>query len=416
MSSAVPPPSLPVAVSRRAQAHAITASFLGWTLDAFDFFILVFMMDRVAADFHVDKAAIVFTLTGTLALRPVGAVVFGMLADRYGRRRPLIANVIFFSLVELCCGFAPSYTVFLLLRCLYGIGMGGEWGVGASLAMEIAPQRHRGLLSGILQSGYSIGYLLAAVAAWAILPHFSLHLGWRVMFWSGGLPALLALYIRARVPESEAWKQHRAPSVSALLRTLAGHGKSFAYLVGLMTLMMFLSHGTQDLYPDFLKTVHGFSTGTVSSIAILYNLAAVLGAVVFGHFSEVGRRRSMIFALGLSLAMIPLWAFGRGWFWLVLGACLMQVGVQGAWGVIPAHLNELAPDSARGLMPGLAYQLGILFASPVNSIEYHLRDHLGYPGALALFEGVVILSLAVALLLGHEQRGRDFLRPPSPSG
>ena len=416
MSSAVPPPPLPVAVSRRAQAHAITASFLGWTLDAFDFFILVFMMDRVAADFHVDKAAIVFTLTGTLALRPVGAVVFGMLADRYGRRRPLIANVIFFSLVELCCGFAPSYTVFLLLRCLYGIGMGGEWGVGASLAMEIAPQRHRGLLSGILQSGYSVGYLLAAVAAWAILPHFSLHLGWRVMFWSGGLPALLALYIRARVPESEAWKQHRAPSVSALLRTLAGHGKSFAYLVGLMTLMMFLSHGTQDLYPDFLKTVHGFSTGTVSSIAILYNMAAVLGAVVFGHFSEVGRRRSMIFALGLSLAMIPLWAFGQGWLWLALGACLMQVGVQGAWGVIPAHLNELAPDSARGLMPGLAYQLGILFASPVNSIEYHLRDHLGYPGALALFEGVVILCLAAALLLGHEQRGRSFLGPPAPDG
>ena len=416
MSSAVPPPPLPVAVSRRAQAHAITASFLGWTLDAFDFFILVFMMDRVAADFHVDKAAIVFTLTGTLALRPVGAVVFGMLADRYGRRRPLIANVIFFSLVELCCGFAPSYTVFLLLRCLYGIGMGGEWGVGASLAMEIAPQRHRGLLSGILQSGYSVGYLLAAVAAWAILPHFSLHLGWRVMFWSGGLPALLALYIRARVPESEAWKQHRAPSVSALLRTLAGHGKSFAYLVGLMTLMMFLSHGTQDLYPDFLKTVHGFSTGTVSSIAILYNMAAVLGAVVFGHFSEVGRRRSMIFALGLSLAMIPLWAFGQGWLWLALGACLMQVGVQGAWGVIPAHLNELAPDSARGLMPGLAYQLGILFASPVNSIEYHLRDHLGYPGALALFEAVVILCLAAALLLGHEQRGRSFLGPPAPDG
>ena len=412
MSSDVAPPSLPALVSRRAQVHAITASFLGWTLDAFDFFILVFMMDRVAADFHVGKAAIVATLTGTLALRPVGALIFGMLADRYGRRRPLIANVIFFSLVELCCGFAPNYTVFLLLRCLYGIGMGGEWGVGASLAMEIAPQRHRGMLSGILQSGYSIGYLLAAVAAWAILPRFAPHIGWRVMFWSGGLPALLAFYIRTRVPESEAWKQHRAPSISALLRTLAGHGKTFAYLVGLMTLMMFLSHGTQDLYPDFLKTVHNFSPGTVSSIAILYNLGAVLGAVIFGHFSEVGRRRSMIAALGLSLAMIPLWAFAQGRTWLALGAFLMQVGVQGAWGVIPAHLNELAPDSARGLMPGLAYQLGILLAAPTNSLQFHLARNLGYPQALALFEVVVIVSLAAALLLGYEQRGRSFLLRP----
>jgi SHS family lactate transporter-like MFS transporter len=414
--SSADPPSLPPFASRRARVHALTASFLGWTMDAFDFFILVFMMDRVAADLHVNKEDIVFTLFGTLLLRPVGALIFGLLADRYGRRRPLIANVIFFSLVELCCGFAPSYGVFLALRCLYGIGMGGEWGVGASLAMEIAPQGRRGILSGILQSGYSIGYLMAAIAAWAILPNFAPHIGWRVMFWSGGLPALLAFYIRTRVPESEAWKQHRAPSVSALLHTLTGHGKSFAYLVGLMTLMMFLSHGTQDLYPDFLKTVHRFSPGTVSSIAILYNIGAVLGAVVFGYFSEVGRRRSMIAALGLSLLMIPLWAFGRGAAWLTLGAFLMQVGVQGAWGVIPAHLNELVPDSARGLMPGLAYQLGILFASPVNSIEYHLRDHLGYPSALALFELVVILCLAAALLLGHEQRGRSFLRPPTPSG
>ncbi|HYX67750.1 MAG TPA: MFS transporter, partial [Terriglobales bacterium] len=216
MSSA-DPPSLPPFASRRARVHALTASFLGWTMDAFDFFILVFMMDRVAADLHVNKEDIVFTLFGTLLLRPVGALIFGLLADRYGRRRPLIANVIFFSLVELCCGFAPSYGVFLALRCLYGIGMGGEWGVGASLAMEIAPQGRRGILSGILQSGYSIGYLMAAIAAWAILPNFAPHIGWRVMFWSGGLPALLAFYIRTRVPESEAWKQHRAPSVSALL-------------------------------------------------------------------------------------------------------------------------------------------------------------------------------------------------------
>ena len=222
---------------------------MGWTLDAFDFFVVVFLVDTLALHFHVTKSAIVWTMTATLAMRPVGAIVFGLLADRYGRRKPLMANVVFFSVVELLCGFAPSYTVFLILRTIYGIGMGGEWGVGASLAMESAPPKWRGILSGIVQSGYSIGYLLAAVAARFVLPAW----GWRAMFWVGGAPALLAFYIRFRVRESEAWKQHRAPTVKAILRTASGHWRIFLYLVLLMTLMMFLSHGTQDLYPDFLK-------------------------------------------------------------------------------------------------------------------------------------------------------------------
>jgi MFS transporter, SHS family, lactate transporter len=409
MGSSSDPSPCPRVYTRAEQHHALTASFLGWTLDAFDFFILVFMMDRVAAEFQVTKAAIVATLTATLALRPVGALIFGLLADRYGRRRPLMANVIYFSLIEFGCGFAPSYTVFLVLRSLYGIGMGGEWGVGASLAMEIAPRRWRGVLSGILQSGYSIGYLLAAVCARLVLPVW----GWRPMFWLGGVPALLALYIRMRVPESEAWQQNRASTVGAILRTVAGHGRSLVYLVVLMTLMMFLSHGTQDLYPDFLKTTHALPESTVSSIAILLSVGAVLGAIVFGQFSESGRRRSMIAALGLSLAVIPLWAFGHNLAALAFGAFLMQVGVQGAWGVIPAHLNELAPDAARGLMPGLAYQLGILFAAPTNSIQYALAGRLGYPWALALFEVVVIVTLAATLLLGSEKRGRSFLAAPS---
>jgi SHS family lactate transporter-like MFS transporter len=381
------------------------ASFLGWTLDAFDFFILVFMLDRVAADFGVSKTAIVATLTATLAMRPVGALVFGLLADRYGRRRPLMANVVYFSLVEVACGFAPSYGVFLALRALYGIGMGGEWGVGASLAMEIAPRRRRGVLSGILQSGYSIGYLLAALCARFVLPAW----GWRAMFFAGGVPALLALYIRMRVPESDAWRQHRAPTVGALLRTVAGHGRTFAYLVVLMTLMLFLAHGSQDLYPDFLRTTHGLAVETISSVAILASIGAVLGAVVFGLLSESGRRRSMLLALGLVVAVIPFWAFGQGFVALAAGAFLLSFGVQGAWGVIPAHLSELAPDSARGLMPGLAYQLGILLAAPTNSLQFALAGRVGYPWALALFEGAVIAALAVVLLRGREQRGRVFL-------
>src|SRR5438552_1485599 len=274
-------------LSRRDQWHAVTAGYLGWSLVAFDFFVLVFLVDVLAVQFGVPKSAIIWTLTATLAMRPVGAVIFGVLADRYGRRGPLMANVVFFSVMELACGFAPNYAVFFILRAIFGIGMGGEWGVGASLAMESVPARWRGVLSGVVQSGYSIGYLLAAVAARVVLPFW----GWRAMFWVGGIPALLAFYIRYRVKESEAWKQHRAPTVGAILGTASGHWKIFSYLVLLMTLMMFLSHGTQDLYPHFLKEVHGLSLATISYVAIAYNIAAVAGACAFGYFSEhFGRR------------------------------------------------------------------------------------------------------------------------------
>jgi SHS family lactate transporter-like MFS transporter len=404
-SMSVDPEIEATSLSRSDQWHAVSASFMGWTLDAFDFFVLVFLVDTLAAQFHVPASKIILTLTATLAMRPVGAVIFGLLADRYGRRRPLMANVVFFSLFELACGFAPNYTVFFFLRAIYGIGMGGEWGVGASLAMESAPKRWRGVLSGVVQSGYSIGYLLAAVAARFVLPHW----GWRAMFWVGGIPALLAFYIRFRVKESVAWKQNRAPTVGAILRTASGHWKMFSYLVLMMTLMMFLSHGTQDLYPHFLKEVHRFALATISYVAIAYNVAAVLGACCFGYLSErFGRRRTMLMALGLSLASIPAWAFGGSLTALVLGACLLQMGVQGAWGIIPAHLNELSPDAVRGLMPGLAYQLGILFAAPTNNIEYALRDRLGYAWALAAFEIVNILVLATVVALGSEKKGRSF--------
>src|SRR6266852_2470801 len=400
------------ALAKQSAHHAVLAGFLGWTLDAFDFFVIVFLYDTLAREFSVSKKAIIFTTAATLALRPVGALIFGALADRYGRRIPLMANVIYFSLIELGCGFAPNYTVFLILRALFGIGMGGEWGVGASLAMEAAPPRWRGILSGILQSGYSIGYLLAAIAARFILPAW----GWRPMFWIGALPALLALYIRTKVPESEAWKQHRAATTGQVLRVVALEWRRFLYLVVLMTFMMFLSHGTQDLYPDFLKEAHGISAKVVANVAILYNIGAVVGAVICGHLSQIaGRRKSMIAALALSMIVIPVWAFGGTFAALVIGAFLMQVGVQGAWGVIPVHLNELAADAARGLMPGLAYQLGILLASPTNSIQYALRDRVGYQWAIAGFEIVTITTLAVLLLVGAERHGRSFLRP-APDG
>jgi len=397
---------------RKAGAHhALLAGFLGWTLDAFDFFVVVFLYDTLAHDFNVTKKAIVLTTTATLALRPVGAFLFGLLADRFGRRIPLMANVIYFSAIELLCGFAPNYRVFLVLRAMFGIGMGGEWGVGASLAMEAAPPRWRGILSGILQSGYSLGYLLAALAARFVLPAW----GWRPMFWLGALPALLALYIRTKVPESKAWQQHRAGSMKEVLRAVANNWKRFVYLVVLMTFMMFLSHGTQDLYPDFMKEIHRVSASGVANIAIVYNVGAVLGAILFGALSQrMGRRKGMMAALALCLVVIPHWAFGGSVPTIVVASVLMQMGVQGAWGVIPVHLNELAAHAARGLMPGLAYQLGILFASPTNTVEYALRGHFGYQWTLAGFEVVTILSLVLLLWRGAEEHGKSFVQESEP--
>jgi SHS family lactate transporter-like MFS transporter len=387
--------------------HAMGAGFLGWTLDAFDFFVVIFLLDTLAEHFHVPKSDVVLSITATLMMRPVGALLFGMMADRFGRRRPLMVNVLFFSTVELLCGFAPNFTVFFILRMLFGIGMGGEWGVGASLAMEHAPIKWRGILSGILQAGYPIGYLLAAVAARVVLPAW----GWRAMFWVGGAPALLAIYIRTKVPESEAWKQHR------LTRTIDGpriawqHKWLSLYLIVLMFLMNCLSHGTQDLYPDFLKHGHGVAPNTVAYITIFFNLGAVVGAILFGLLSErIGRRYSMLAALAVALAVIPAWAFGSTLSVLAVGAFLMQMGVQGAWGIIPVHLNELSPDAVRGLLPGFTYQVGILFASFTPTLQFALRNRLGYAWALTAFELVVIAALAVMLVFGSERRGRSFAR------
>jgi MFS transporter, SHS family, lactate transporter len=342
-------------------------------------------------------------------MRPVGALLFGTLADRYGRRKPLMAVVAYFSLIEVLSGLAPTYPVFLMLRLLYGIGMGGFWGVGASLTLESAPGRWRGLLSGLLQGGYPLGYLLAAVAARLILPAW----GWRAMFWAGLLPGMITMLVAYKSPESQAWKQHQVKSVSGILRVVWDHRKSFAYLVLMLTLMICLSHGTQDLYPDFLKTAHHISPNVVAYLAMFYNVGALLGTVSVGHTSEkLGRRKSIILSLSLCALVIPLWAFGHSLTVLAIGAFLMQVGVQGAWGVIPAHLNELSPDAVRSLFPGFVYQLGVLFGSPTNSIEYALRDRVGYQWALTVFEGCTIVALMIVFALGPERKGRVFFREP----
>jgi SHS family lactate transporter-like MFS transporter len=391
------------------RGYAVAAGILGWTLDAFDFFVVVFLVDTLATRFVVGKSAIILTIGAAMAMRPVGALLFGMLADRYGRRKPLMAVVAYFSLIELLSGLALNYPMFLVLRALYGIGMGGFWGVGASMTLESAPTPWRGVLSGLLQGGYPLGYLLAAVAARVILPEW----GWRSMFWIGMLPAMITLYVAYKSPESEAWRKSRASSLGEIFQVVWKHRKSFASLVVTLTLMIFLSHGTQDLYPDFLKSAHGIAPNAVAYLAMIYNVGAILGAVSVGHISErLGRRGSIITALTLCILMIPAWAFGHSFVMLGVGAFFMQVGVQGAWGVIPIHLNELSPDSVRSLFPGLVYQLGVFFGSPSNSIEYALRDRFGYGWALTIFEGTTIVALMIVFALGPERKGRSFLREP----
>jgi SHS family lactate transporter-like MFS transporter len=384
---------------------AVCSGILGWILDAFDFFVLVFLVDVLANNFHVGKGDIVWTITITLAMRPVGAVVLGSLADRYGRRRPLIACVLYFSIITAFTPFAPSYAVFVVLRALYGIGMGGYWGIGASLVMESSPKRWRGLFSGIMQAGYSVGYLLAAVALRVIEPGF----GWRWMFLCGlGLAALIAV-LTLLSPESSSWQKHRLASIGEVARVLWQHKKDFVYLVLMMTAITCLSHGTQDLYPDFLKTVHRFSNAVISNLAILYNIGAILGALVIGHYSDrLGRRYAIILALIICALSIPLWAFGSTIVMLAIGSFIMQFGVQGAFGVIPAHLNELSPSSVRSLFPGVVYQLGVLFAAPSVVVEFALRKHLGYQWALTVFEVCVILCLFLIFGFGPERKGHDF--------
>lgn len=386
---------------------ALLASFLGWTLDAFDFFLVVFVLVPVAEEFHRPVHDLALTLTATLALRPVGALVVGLAADRWGRRLPLMLDILFYSAVEVLTGLAPGYRSFLLLRALYGIGMGGEWGVGASLAMEVAPAARRGLLSGLLQEGYACGYLLAAIAYGLVAPRW----GWRPLFFLGGLPALLVVYIRFRVPESEAWERTRLADWRRYAATARAALRRFAYLVGLMAAMNLISHGTQDLYPTFLRLERGLDPHRVAALTVLSMVGAIAGGLAFGWLSDHrGRRRAMLVAVAAAAALIPLWT-ARPLAALAAGAFLMQFMVQGAWGIVPAHLNELSPAPLRGFFPGFAYQLGVLLASGVEYVEARLAEQLGYAAALALVALVVLALGAGFIAAGPEARAISFTAP-----
>ncbi len=387
--------------------NALIAAFLGWTLDAFDYFILVFVLASVALDFHKSIPQIALTLTASLATRPLGALLFGLLADRYGRRLPLMLSILFYSIVEIFSGLAPSYRIFLILRLLYGVGMGGEWGVGAALAMEASPAQRRGILSGILQEGYALGYLLAALAYWAVFPHW----GWRPMFFLGGLPALLTLFIRAKVKESASWKAGAASKIGwrEYFRAVAANGKRFSYLVLLMALMNFISHGTQDIYPTFLQHERHFTPRATSLVTAISMLGAIAGGILVGLYSDGrGRRRAMCAAALAALLLIPLWVLGPDVAWIAAGAFLMQFMVQGAWGVIPAHLNELSPGALRGFFPGFAYQLGVLIASTAPYIEALMARHLTYAQSLAAFAAAALMIGTLVIAAGPEAHRVKF--------
>nr|WP_279078401.1 MFS transporter [Hafnia alvei] len=392
------------------QRNVAIASFLSWTLDAFDFFILVFLLSDIAKAFNVGMEEVTLAILLTLAVRPIGALLFGRAAEKYGRRPILMVNILFFSIFELLSAAAPSLTMFLVLRVLYGVAMGGIWGVASSLAMETIPDRSRGLMSGIFQAGYPFGYLLAAVVYGSL---FEI-VGWRGLFVIGAIPIILLPFIYFKVPESPVWLAARERKEStALLPVLKSHWKLCIYLVLLMAAFNFFSHGTQDMYPAFLKIQHGFDPKTVSIIAISYNIASIIGGVFFGVLSEkIGRKKAIIIAAALALPVIPLWAFSGGSLMLGIGAFLMQFMVQGAWGVIPTYLNELVPANTRAVLPGFVYQLGNLIASVNATLQATIAESHGqnYGLAMAIIAGSVAVAIIVLISFGRDTQGASLGR------
>jgi SHS family lactate transporter-like MFS transporter len=399
----------------RTQRNTFIACFLGWTLDALDFFLLTFVFVPVAHDFGKTIPQITFAITLTLMMRPLGAFIFGWLGDRFGRRIPLMIDIVFYSVVELLTAFAPNFAIFLSLRALFGIGMGGEWGLGASLAMESLPTHTRGLFSGILQQGYAFGYLLAALVYWIVFPHF----GWRGLFVVGALPALLVIYIRAHVPESPVWERNRASAKAPRIdfgRFIGEHWLLLIYAALLMTAFNYMSHGTQDLYATYLQKQRGFNSDQTSRIAIIYAVGMICGGTVVGHLSQHwGRRRVIILSAIFAMLLIPLWIFAPSTALLIVGGFLIQFMVQGAWGVVPVHLNELSPPDFRGTFPGLAYQLGNFAAAYAAQQQAWLAERFrktdgspNYALTMALVECFVFLAIIFLAAIGPEKRGREF--------
>jgi SHS family lactate transporter-like MFS transporter len=384
---------------------SVLAGYLGWALDSFDFFLVVYCLTAIAAEFHRKDSDIALAITLTLAFRPLGAILFGLLADRFGRRLPLMVDLLFYSLIEVLTAFAPNYFTFLALRALFGIGLGGEWGVGASLVMEKAPTARRGLVSGLLQQGYAMGNLLAAGCYYFFFDKW----GWRPLFFIGGLPALLCLLIRLRVDESEVWQSQKRRTVREILAQLYDHRKLLISMVGLLAALNLAGHSTVDMYPTFLQRKWDLSPTTRSAVSALALTGTLFGALLVGYLSDrIGRRRAMAIAFGLAILIVPVWAFAPTLALTIEAAWIMQFLVQGAWGVIPAHLAELAPNSVRGSLPGFAYQMGALASSGIVYLQALAAERMPYSNAMAITAGSALVLAAIASCLGQERKGRDL--------
>ena len=386
------------------ERHAVIASYLCWALDAFDYFVLVFVLTDVAQAFHAGITAVALALTLTLAFRPLGAFMFGRLADRYGRRPVLMVNVALYSLFGFLTAFSPSLITFLAIRSLFGMAMGGVWGIGASLAFETITREKRGFVSGLMQSGYATGYLAASL----VFGFLYAWLGWRGLFMVGILPAFfLIFYIWSQVSEAPGWNQERAHA-STTFSVLKTHWRLALFAIVMMTAFNFFSHGTQDLYPTFLQKQHHFDHATVSTIAILYNIAAIMGGLTVGSLSQrFGRRRASVVTALIAVPVAFLWAFSSTAALLALGAILMQFLVQGAWGVVPAHLNEISPEGARGTFPGTVYQLGNLIASVNAVLQTSIAERTGGNYAIALASVAIVSVLVIALFMGLGPQAQD---------
>jgi MFS transporter, SHS family, lactate transporter len=389
----------------KSQRNIVIAAYLGWTLDAFDFFLMVFMFKDIAAELDSSIQVVSTAVLLTLATRPVGAFIFGRLADSFGRKPTLMWNILAYSILEMASGFAPNMASLLIVRALFGVAMGGEWGVGSALTMETIPARARGLVSGLLQVGYPSGLLLASLAVYL----FYDRLGWRYMFVLGAVPAILVFFIRRGVDESPAWKEHQIAPRVGLLTVLRRDWKLAVYAIVLMTAFNFFSHGSQDAYPNlFLKVQHHFDTQLAARITALANIGAICGGLFFGLISErIGRRRAIAIAALIALPALNIWAFGSTPLILGSGAFLMQVSVQGAWGVIPVHLNELSPAEIRATFPGFVYQLGNLLAAVNLNLQVSIAEAHGnnYGMAMALVVGTAAVLIVVMVVLGPERRG-----------
>jgi SHS family lactate transporter-like MFS transporter len=389
----------------KSQRNVVIAAYLGWTLDAFDFFLMVFMFKDISAELHSSMQVVSTAVLLTLAMRPVGAYLFGRLADRFGRKPTLTWNILAYSLLEMASGFAPNMTALLAVRALFGVAMGGEWGVGSALTMETIPASARGFVSGLLQSGYPSGYFLASLAVYS----FYDRLGWRYMFMLGAIPAVLVFFIRRGVEESPAWQEQQHSPRLGIMAVLRRDWKLAVYGIVLMAGFNFFSHGSQDAYPNlFLKVQHHFDTHLSSLITAVANIGAICGGLFFGSISDkIGRRRSIMIAALIALPALPFWAFGWTPLILAVGAFLMQVAVQGAWGVIPAHLNELSPPEIRATFPGLVYQLGNLLAASNLNLQVAIAEADGnnYGMAMAAVVGTVAILIVLLVAFGPERRG-----------